>query len=431
MKFALHAILFLYIMFPFYIKDIYQINYIAFNALIFIYCIINYKTLILIFNKVPIVKKSVVFFELIWLALVIYAVTIVIVSGTGDYGFFKFVFAIQRDIFRGLLLTILVFKNYPIDCIGEKICDLYINACVIYILVSCYMLLDPAFRIDWNNFVQSQAVEKADFLASGNYIQEITRMGLQGYSGIWCSLNCSFGVILLSTRIIKKIVLDEEVQLIYFIGIVFMLIGNIFYGRTGLIISIISLLITCAYLLKYRISLCIKMFVFMFSTCIIFSVVVSNIPEAEIWMEWSLEPYQRIVGFLTGDENNFSLGESGDELRMMYKDIPLEILIHGEGFFSFGDDGLPYRSDIGWFRVTYFGGVIGTFLYYLCFAYILYVYLKEIKNNIYLSFLMMLLCVSFFIFELKGSNMNTHICYMLISICYIIEDDKKIINRLQ
>lgn len=426
-KYILLTIVFLYTIFPFYIKEVYQLNYLIFNVGIIVYCIANYKCVLEILSKLPLIKQKVKFFELAWILLCLFTLIIVVAAETYDFGFFKFVFGIQRDFFRALALVIIVYKNHPVSRVGDMFYNYYMVACVIYIIVSCYMLFDPSFRLTWIDIVESQANAKAEFLASGTYIKEITRIGLQGYSGIWCSLNCSLGVILSVFYITDCLSKRKNVSSIYFLGIIFMLLGNLFYGRTGFIISIVSLFVGLIYVFKYKRKLCTKMVIYFLIASALFIGVSSSIPEAEEWKKWSLEPYEKIQAFVLEDDE-FSLGGSGDDLMTMYHLPSYDILFHGEGYFALDSMGdYDYKSDIGWYRVTYFGGLIGTFLYYSCFFIMLYIYIGFAKINNYYNIILLLLMIgtSFFIFELKGSNMNTHLGYIVMTSCFLLQEVSK------
>ena len=400
----------MYVLFPFYFESVYTIHYIGFNAGVFIYCFANMKILYKLWDELAAIQSFLKIGFIIWCGLFLFTIIIIVVSGTFDVGFFKFVFAIPRDIARSLALAIIVCKYYLPQERFEAFAKRYVTACMLYVFVTSFMLINPDFRIWWTEIVHQIGADRT-WIFEGGYIPEITRVGLQGFSGIYCSLNCTFGVIFY----IYYLMSTHKGKFINFIPIVILVIGNLFYGRTALIISLLCIIIFYIYLQLKMPKLGTKIVAIAFIFISILGILISENEYVSEWSSWSIEPIKGVYNYAIGDSDKLSLGESGDELRTLYKMPDFDILLYGEGIFDPVGYTENFRNDVGWIRITYFGGVLGTILYYsnilILFLALIKLWSKSKRNaQLMLSLMTML---SFFLFESKGTNMNTHIGYIV------------------
>jgi hypothetical protein len=252
----------------------------------------------------------------------------------------------------------------------------------------------PKIRAFWINVIDIGGKE-SEMIESVFYY---TRFGLQGFSGFYHTFLCSLGLLFLWYIIIQRIKHKHRIKNL-FKYIFFLFSGALFYGRIGLISSILTIFFAFIYLtLKYK-----KMVVFI-STFMFFALIIllvfSNIDfltKQYPWVSWALEPFINFV-----KRGSFEISSS-TVFQSMYIMPESDTFIFGDGRYM---DGVGYymHTDVGFLRPIFFWGVFPTLLYYsMGFIVIIPVCHKLRKEN---GVIFCLLCLlQLLLFEIKGETL--------------------------
>ncbi|MBD3949592.1 hypothetical protein I4Q36_07365 [Tuanshanicoccus lijuaniae] len=258
----------------------------------------------------------------------------------------------------------------------------YINAAIFYVIITILFIAVPSIKNNWLSFIEMDEIG-ANLLRTINYYS--SRVGWMGFSGFRATLSCSIAVAFLVSEYFQ----DNQIELVPFsIKLGLLLLGNSFYGRSGLVISAIVIII--ALMFNLSVELIYKTIIIGFIG-FIFIFLFSKIPSFNSWFLWAFTPFKNLIEY--GSFNNYSVNSLADSYVEF--DPSIKTLIFGDGYYTFNN--LYYKeTDVGFMRLIYFAGIPGMLLCYFTTFFSLYNFKKD-------SFLLFLLLMVVFVFlELKG-----------------------------
>lgn len=321
------------------------------------------------------------------------SVCVPIVKDTNDFTYFNG--PLMQIIKTGLpVLFLVAFYEHHVDENPTTLGFLkyYVFSNVLYVIFTVIMILNSRLRdiIISNVYMTERQKELAD---ASFYV---SRIGWSGFSGFNVTFDCTLSVVICAILIIynRK---DNKQVVFYNILLSICLIGNMCYGRVGLLCSVFCIIILMLGLFIERSSKWIIYPLIFILIISVFAALVSFSDEIAAWYHWTfaqIEEYKR-----SGSVETHTV----ERLLEMYIIPDLMTFLFGDGMYT---DGKFYymKIDVGWLRPIYFYGVIFTFIAY----FITIRSAKLISKRIYglnqlekhLMFFMMFAIL--IIYELKG-----------------------------
>lgn len=249
----------------------------------------------------------------------------------------------------------------------------------------------------------------------------IARFGWAGYSGFAMTFMITIAVIFSMYFILKDINRMQPIRKTDLFNVVILLMGNAFYGRSGLLSSISVIGISALYVVvKYRkIQMALSFAGMLLLLFFILTFLQEYNETLADWYSWVVTPIQNLV--TTG---SFNVG-STDHLWSMYFIPEPRTLLLGDGFYTNLQTGTYYmRIDVGYLRPILFGGLPMLIQSYLVPVLMsLGVGLMH-KENRFLAFLLIFIL---FVFEVKGEVVTPLI--PTVYILFLSESSSKSDNR--
>lgn len=338
-----------------------------------IYVLMNFRTL----------KQSFVNIDkymMITLSLCIYLVSIVwglcvIIYNNGEFSYFGYwIVGLYGRVVTYVFLAIILMKWFKPNNVMKSFLLFFLVAIFLQTLSTMIFLFDYNIKNMWFSLLEhtSSNVNMMDDM-DGAYL---TRVSFKGFSVFGDTIRCSLALIL-------YLYLKKRYKVPYkwdFLAL-FALLGNVFYGRSGLIFSLAFLLIYALLNLSVKNikNICVY-------GIVVFSVAAGIINFAESnpvylnAMKWVMDPFYSVVDSITYG-SHVSLGHSSDNMMSMYF-LPNEnTILIGDGRFQ-EDDGHYYmRTDVGVMRHMLFYGVVGQSLGYLIYIILCINWLMINKND--------------------------------------------------
>jgi len=391
-RIVLCALVFSYWLFPVYLAVLPPIcNQLIYNVVPIIYLLLN-KSKIVSFIRGLICKKYFYISMLLLIFFIIWSAIVLVINTSHDYSYFRKILTLFREVYIFIFLFTLSSKIHLTDNYVTNFSMLYGLGIFICVNFTIYTLFNPDFRAYWQGILITS--DKTFSLVEN--AQYITRFSIGGFAGYGATILCSISV-LLSCYLIKNK---------YKIGIVFVffsLLGNMFYGRIGILMSTICLVFM---LFSFRsvIDFFRNVIIIVLVVCafyIMFNFI--DDPRLDLWISWLIQP---LDSFFTGLQYGyFTLGSSGDKLAYgMYFLPDFPTLIFGDGRYTNGDNSYYMYTDAGYMRLILYSGIIGMLLLYLSFCFLSICAVKNLKyarqkNAVKIVFIAVLML---FIEEYKG-----------------------------
>lgn len=323
------------------------------------------------------------------------------------------------NILRFTALTVLTMHIWPNDTYGGFM-KMYIICNCLYVLASLVMLVVPEIRLAWMDIVPP--AEKL-IIAKGDALEYYTRYGLSGFSGFTNTLFCSIAV-----WMCLYLLEQNDTSRFWNIAIIVLMLGNMLYGRSGLIISsTLFLVMNLSVLSTSKIKSLLLWGIF--SGVLMFGIVwyINLNPNMMSWKEWVIEPFVAFMDALSYGE--ISLGDSGNNLVDDMYFIPADdySIFLGDGRLNNADGTYYMHTDAGFMREMFFYGLLGMFFSYTSLLMVLDIYYHcagefpwHKKYVIALLFIMALM-------EFKGSPLNYYYgCVWGLLASYMAVDKKKV-----
>lgn len=348
---------------------------------------------------------------LIWLLFV--AIT-PIISGTFDFSYLSYCMTFISWFMYLFTIVIRVRKKYPNIDIFDAFMHLFILSMVLYVISTIIILLIPSLRTLVNAGI-SQSYTQLNLQQMEKYY---TRIGWAGFSGYTTSLKCTLAICFQLYFMMKKINSNKRIQLKDYIVYILLMIGNVFYARTGMLISLV-----CTIVAVFGIAIILNKFVSFlkyFGLLVIISAIVIVILNAYSGenpvLDWILELF---INY----ENGRGISTISTEIifnQMLFK-IDNSTLFMGDGYYTSPYGGYYMSTDLGFMRLLLYFGIPGTALIYG-------VYLRSIRmlgticNSNYIKSLSVFLLIIFLGFEFKGESIVILIPVVLILLLTLNND---------
>ena len=389
-------LLFCYYIYPFKFQNHLMLSYTVLYFLPLLYIFINMKHWTMRFQINNIQKYcafSVVFLFLLSIALPF-------VHNTNDFSYVMTTTYIFRKLCIYMFLLIAVIKRHNDNITTCHFMYYFAYATSIYAIITLCFAFVPSVANWWINLISEP--QPLMLLQSYGYSM---RIGWQGYSGFRCTIRCTLSVIFILYLILKKYPCTNKHSL--YIVLILSLMGNAFYGRSGLLISLIMLLLTSVHILTSRIN---KLPVFLVSILLFlfFVVVLGNIYEpVHDWYIWMTTPF---VNFMySGTFDNYSVDRLMNDMIFSPE---WNTILFGDGYYTDPINKAYYlNTDSGFMRSILFWGVPGTIIAYFT------VFLLIIKMPVSSCMLKLMLFMSFSIFEIKGGVYYEYIALLFPLLC--------------
>jgi len=360
----------------------------------------NYKTLIDVYENIK--KTKLIFYIPIMVTIGILSLIIPFIYGTFDFSYFSIrILQIVKESIKVLFLIVFYIKyiSPEFDCV--LFMKYFIVSTCIYVGFTTLTIIFPQLRELIISHLKLSNNE-IRLLAQENYF---TRFGWCGFSGFTFTLKSTLSVIF-SLYIIfveqnKKIVL-------HIIFLIISFLGNLYYGRIGLVCSSIIIILGIIYLFTINIYLAKTILVYLLYTLLIFILFILFSKKLQLWISWA---FQFLLNFFQSGSFSTSSTES---LQNMYIIPNIKTLFIGDGFYS-TSIGYYMNIDVGLLRPIYFGGILFQLLRYSTVVICLkHLYDKKMKHNQIFIFMVFIL---FVFFEIKGESIFPIISILFAVVC--------------
>lgn len=370
-------ILFCIFIYPVMIKGTTTLSYIYQYGIPFFYIILNLK-----FVK-EITKRQLLIFGLLS-TLLILSFLFPVFHSTGDYTYIKISTFVFRKLLIYLFLILVLVKKYKENVSPEHFMYYYSLTHAVFVSGTLLIVFFPRFKTFWFSLFP-EIIKSETLLESYGYT---FRIGWQGFAGYRMTVHCTWCCIFLLYMFYAcqaKYRLKTRTFLPVF---ALCFLGNMFYGRSGLVLSIVTSLIALFIWNRQHFFKILRFICFV--VILIFLIyLLRNQPFFSDWYNWMSSP---IINLITeGSFNNVSFTETKE---MIF--VPeWKTILFGDGYFT--HNGHYYMgTDSGFMRNILFWGLTGVFISY---GTTFYVILDLKKRN---ALLCLLILGTFLAFEFKG-----------------------------
>lgn len=327
---------------------------------------------------------------LLFVLAVFWAICSILYNNTSDYSYFTKLFIVFRTIYVDVFLLLLAAEIIRNGSMLERFSYFWgaaVSVCVFFTMIT---LVFPDIRSFWQELlVSNDSKERA--LLEAFYI---TRFGIGGFAGFEESIIASVSVIL-------SFYLIERRKPIGMLFLLCSLLGNLFYGRIGVILSVTAIVFLGISTLTLR-----KVTKYAAVGACVFGIISSILllwddPLLDIWKEWLLLP---IDSFFTGlSMGQLSFGPSADRLVYdMYFWPGDDTFLFGDGRYTNLNGSYYMQTDAGLMRIILYFGAIGAMFVYVSYLFLVLGVVSNLENEKFVLSVCKLSPVLFFISEYKG-----------------------------
>lgn len=367
-----------------------SISYLIFYGIPLVYICLNIKYLKQLFNIT--IKSYLKYFLLFLVILIIMSLTIPVFQQTFDFSYFSSrIMTFPKELIRIVFLIIIFLKYVSPEGDYKLFIKYYLLSCCLYVLFTCVLLVLPDFKMFLYELIKESEHSKVVALQA----DYVTRYGWSGFSGFEHTLKCTWGVAL-SLYLILDDVKGKNFRLYVICGI--LLLGNMFYGRSGMLVSLIMVLVFAMIILKKRTKVFTVLLVFAASGCLILIALAFFNTRVAEWFEWAFALF--INFFETG---RFGTVSTDILLNKMIFLPEFKTIILGDGKYIV--DSLYYmNTDVGFMRPMLFGGILFLCVRYLVIISMYFAILNKIEEGHRLAKRFIIFCfiIILVLFEMKG-----------------------------
>lgn len=333
-----------------------------------------------------------------------------IITGTFE---FSFVTEYWRRFFLLLIKNVFLLSFYEKN-IGQQQRNMddyikyYLYAVVMYVGFTAFTIISENLREILMNCLYFTEKNRADL----QYASYFTRFGWSGWSGFDETMLCTIGVSLSCIMILKnKNRTSEQMRYLFLMGI--MLIGNMFYGRTGLTISLLCLLLTSiiAFFRGQIKFVCLVFLLFLLALCSLLFLK-EYVPAMSNWYDWAFSAFINLIESGRFRDNTGSLGYLFDK---MYWVPQADTFLLGDGYYNYA--GKYYMdTDSGIMRLMLYFGIPNYLMGIVGYIFILWALVKKncesgkCKDKFWIFMMLMMMTV---LFEIKGETFYKMACIFL------------------
>ncbi len=298
---------------------------------------------------------------------------------------------VQKMIIQ-IFLIIVYCKYFKRKINIEEYLHYYILSCVLYVAGTIVMLLFPQIKMFFYEHVKENAHARSVALQA-NYI---TRYGWSGFSNFEHTMKCSIAVGFLGYLISKK---EYSKTIIYYILLIPCILGNMFYGRIGIVASGFVVLIVLGYLIKtdkkYAIYLCAGSVVLTIGGLIAY-----NFSDSlKIWLDWI---FVNFINMFNGGD--FLSGSLGMVLKDMIFLPSAKTVLIGDGMYGSLATGYYMNTDVGFMRTVLFAGIPYLIVRYGLYYQVIRALSKRMEEPKKIA---LIITIVFIVGEIKGEILFT------------------------
>lgn len=384
--------LWLVIVFSFYIFPIVGTRYgiISYSVIYGIpmaYLFVHLRTLLALFGRI---RVRYVMDICIFALLLMISVTMPVLHDTGDYTYVWTVLGIVRKLIIYLFLTIVLVHHYPKENVLFHFMKLHIIATSAYVIGSMLFFGFPILKTTWNHIWQ---FENFSFLKKYGYS---LRFGWSGFSGFRATITCTLSVIFLLFLKFDRLFRDFRVfsrTWILLLGL--NLLGNMFYGRSGVIASVLICIAALVMYRKINGKLIVSTVLMAGGLFLVITGLAQVNESIHDWYNWVTSPILSLI--TTGKTDNYSFNHLVNDMIFFPE---WKTFLWGDGLYTDPVTGRYYmNTDSGFMRQILFWGIGVTALVY---GYTVY-NLKSFFTGSGLK-LAALLLMGFAVYEFKGEE---------------------------
>lgn len=361
------------------------------------------------------------YFAYVFCAYTILTVLVPTLHGTGDYSFFvSQPISFCKDALRFIALLVLFVKYISPECDFRLFLKYYVLATCCYVCGTLVLILSPDLKQFFYDRIKEGDHAKAVAMQS-NYF---TRYGWSGFSGFPFTFKCTLAVCVECFLLAQRVSIVRLRNLIP-LGVLF--VGNLFYGRIGMLVSAIFVVCFFFFVLgrkRPRLVLAIGLIV----AVVLGALVVSSlfVDRVALWFDW-------LLAFVSGLFSGEGLGsESTRELfedMLFVPDASTQII--GDGYYT-QDESYYMHTDSGLMRPLLFGGALFAGIRYLLIVILLYLLHRQLQLRSAVDSLpfVWLLALSVLIFEIKGEVVAVAlpILFPFVLACVICQTERNVAN---
>lgn len=389
MKKIVRTIPFAFLLFRFYfISFDTLIQKVAVFLAVMLYIVYNFQT---VFSQEE--RDNYTHWSIVFSIIFILILSTPFLHGTSDYSYARKIISHIFDFACWSAFAIHVKKlSKEKESILYVIMDEFCRIMAMYISFTILSILIPTLRSFWQSVVSFSEKEIFEL----QYAKYIGRIGWDGFAGFNATLMCTFGVLICVALLNKQHIYGEnyiQKRRKIFLYLIILLVGNLLYGRTGLVASLIILFIYVVNeTIVYGKAKILLVIISMFFIALISIIILKNYSTvfASLY-SWAFEP---LINYFN---SGYFSSSSTTVLMGMYRMPPLRSILIGDGYYTNPITGGYYKStDVGILRLVYYWGVIPTLFVYWCTIKVFKdtpLYKKGIKH-IFFVFLVL--------FEMKG-----------------------------
>ena len=344
-------------------------------------------------------------FTMCYFIIFIASIAIPIIHATYDFSYFLDgpITAIIKLSAAGMFLLLLYEKRVSKEPNVLEFLEYYIYSVLLYVFFTSILCVFPRLRAWISQTVYYTPITKG-FILIPEYF---TRIGWSGFSGFDHTLHCTLAIVCAYIFIFNAGNNKREFWK-WHICIVFLVVGNMFYGRSGLAISLLCIILGSLILYLSKNKRVILYLPAGIGLATVILMLKNFNTRLKIWYDWC---FNFIISFFTTGKINSG---SWDSMIDMYFMPKLETILLGDGRYA---DGEHYymRTDIGFIRPILFYGVFFTCLGYIACCRLIIIFRRRLP---FLSYkkrqgIMFMLFLVIIIFELKGEVFHVLIAFLL------------------
>ncbi len=381
-------LIFMIYLYPIVFKGYTMLSYGLIYGIPTIYILCNFKTIFNYFRKIYNYQGIIIY---LWIILLYLSFLFPIIYNTNDFTYVNVVLALFRKFIIIVFLCLILLKSHGIDNIMDRFMHYFSLTTSIYVVVTVLFIAFPILKDNWFQIVDLGHNADDLFLNYGYTM----RIGWEGFSGFRNTISCTLSVVFILYLKLSKYSKIQISNTEFIIIVLMSIMGNMFYGRIGIVASVGATLISVFLYRKFNFRILLRIIiVFVISFLIIF-IIKSYVPVIQEWYTWMSKPFINLVK--TGHFNNYSTDML---LKKMIFMPEYSTFIHGDGRYTVANYsvGRYYMgTDSGFMRQILFWGIFPTVIIYLMWLKLI----LSISKDYVLA--LMLLFISI-LFEIKGET---------------------------
>lgn len=325
---------------------------------------------------------------MIWVLIaLLLSVLVPSIQGTGDYTYVNVILGVFRKAIILIFLFLLISRHIEKNAVIETFMYYYSISSILYVCSTIVFTLLPSIRNAWQGVLRLNN-STLNILTSYGYTN---RFGWAGFAGFRNTIDCTISLIFL-IYLYSGVSSKYNIKTKKFVFLAFMcFLGNMFYGRSGVIASVLCLFVGLLFYKKITPKVLISIIGVVAAGFLLINVLRNRIQAVDEWFTWISTPFYNLV--MTGSFNNYSANRLLNEMIFLPS---RNTFLFGDGRYVDATTGYYYmRTDSGFMRQILFWGIGATALTYSCWLYTL----LTMKRDWIMKVMLLIMCV---LFEIKG-----------------------------